>query len=1075
MKKQNNNKRLFGKALLVLLLLEFLNVNIFADSFYKYVGETFFLPFPKLSISNAAIYDYNYEPTIHIDITNQKYGEAKISSIFEGTEFVTCNIYYYVQSPSGYRQYGRTVQSHRVSCRSNDITLSAPKNEININEGMQLTCQFAHITYGQSPQVTYTVSPYGCVSVSPSGYVKGLKAGTATIQAKSNLGDNVSTVTITVRKIEPSSITIYPYVASMFCDENLRMRAEVEPSNAPQEVTWILYNSSSSIAEINNNGVVRGVSPGEITVKAVAQNGIYALRKVTLKAPPLVKEATIPHNNATGQNVFVNPSVTFSHALYKGNNFGEIAFTDRSGSKLNGVVELSGRSLIFRPAKPLDANSVYNLIVPANAVKNKWGSSYGANETLTFTTGDLEKLILSTSVSSRFVKKGTSVKIMANQPNASIFYTLDGTTPTTNSKKYSAPIVINKDSELKAIAVLEGYKNSDILDKKFIISNVSVVGTYPNNENPLYVYSNVIPSMTFSNKIERSANASKISFQCVGEGEMKKQIVVCDSSIYIVPQKELTLGRVYKINIPANAIKTIQGEYNESVEWSFVTGNSTNKISVGEEQGLALKSDKSLLAWGAQSYKTSDIDGGYEYSIVESPAKLMSDVADISSGFMHSAALKTDGSLWMWGRQYCGEFGNNSTASSSVPVKVLDNGVRAVCTGGQTSAIIKDDNTLWMCGRNDFGQVGNGTVNTVKTFVKVMENVKSAVAGWGVSFAITSNNQLYGWGRNDRNQLLSKGTDYSLAPKLVMNGVAFVSASVTESDYFAAIKNNGNLVIWGKGIDVPKTIDKNVATVSVGKNYVEYVKEDGSIWAFGENNYGQLGTGTSEYQEQPIKIMGGGKVVQSTNETTFFIKENGSVWAWGRNNKNLLGQRDSYSEISFKPVKVIEGLKVGSLTGLDCYKNQIVMEQGSYGVVPVYPHPLIANYKEITWKSSNPKCVSVNENGVIFGVSSGMANITATIRDKQNKSFTKKCVVVISDPTGMVAPIISGKELKAWASNHYIYITGVDEGEQIDLVNVSGTVVDKCTSNGTINKMPCNISGTYIIRTKEAQIKVLCK
>ena len=77
--------------------------SAFANSYSKYVGESFYLPFPSLSVSNAAIYNYQWEPTLHVNIKNNSLGEAEISSYFSGSEIVTCRIYYYIQSPSGSR------------------------------------------------------------------------------------------------------------------------------------------------------------------------------------------------------------------------------------------------------------------------------------------------------------------------------------------------------------------------------------------------------------------------------------------------------------------------------------------------------------------------------------------------------------------------------------------------------------------------------------------------------------------------------------------------------------------------------------------------------------------------------------------------------------------------------------------------------------------------------------------------------------------------------------------------------------------------------------------------------------
>lgn len=1072
----NQQTKLWLRALLLIVAIAIYS-SVHAEDFNKYVGESFYLPYPSLSLSNAAVYDHTYEPTTHIDIVNQTYGEAKISSYFTGSEYVTCNIYYYIQSPSGYRTFGRTVQTHRVTCKNNNITLSAPKDEINVNEGVQLSHKFDNSYYASNAQVTYSVSsasPSGCVSVSYSGYVKGISAGTATIQAKSNLSSNVSSVTIRVRKIDPTSVSVTPNPASVYCDASLQMYASVSPSGASQSVTWSLYDGNSSTASISSGGLVTGYMPGVITVKATAENGVYGLRTVTIKEPPFTRESSVPSNNSTGQNVFITPSVTYSHTLYKGDNFDNITLKSSAGDNISGTTKMSGKSIVFTPARPLLANTKYTLTIPANSVKNKWGTNYSNSVTIVFTTGILEKLTLSASPSNKFIKKGTSVKLTASKSNAAIYYTLDGTTPSDKSSPYTNAIVINNDVELNAIAILEGYEDSEILHNSYIISNVAVLNVFPNDENPLYKYSDVIPSITYSNKIEASANVDKIVLQRVGTGELEKQIIVCDSAIYVVPVEPLELGQVYKITIPANAIKTWQGEYNEAANWSFATGDFVKRISAGSpELGMALKSDNSLYLWGSQYVNGVNTDGSCEYNSIKSPTKFMSDVLEMSAGYMHFAAIKSDGSLWMWGRQYCGEFGNNTTTAAAQPTKVLANDVRSVSAGGQTTAIIKTDNTLWMSGRNDFGQIGNGNTDITRSFTKVLDNVNMAVAGWGVSFAVTDNGNLYGWGHNDKYQLLNDSVMYDDTPKVIMEDVAFISASATESKFFAAIKKNGELIVWGDNIMLPHKVDDNVINVSVGKDYVEYIKEDGSLWAFGANNYGQLGDGTSNEVLTPVKIMDEATFVQASTETTFTLKDNGSVYSWGRDKNHLLGQANNYSEISFQPSIIMEGMPVSELKGLVCYKSILLLKPDTYGIIPIYPLPLTANYRNISWISSNSTCSTIDEKGVVHAISEGETEITATITDSQNNTFMAKCLIVVGDNLTSIDLIHNNIGIQVWADNNIVYIDGLQVGQMINIYSANGVAIHHSVADSSTASIPIANNGIYIVRVGNQTVKVI--
>lgn len=1058
-----------------LLLIAFLSWNLgFANSYNRYVGESFYLPVPSLSISNAAIYNYQWEPTLHINIKNNSLGEAVISSYFSGTEVVTCRIYYYVQSPSGSRKYGITTQSHSVSCKNNNLTISTPKTSINPGEGVQLSHSFDNRYYSSNAQISYSASPTGIISVSPSGYVTGLKAGIASITAKSSLSDNVSSVTITVRKIDPDRVEITPSSASVYCDSRLAMNANVYPTGSPQNVSWSLYKGNSSIASISSSGIVSAYSPGEVTVKATAENGVYALQTVNVIEPSFTQTSSIPNSNATGQNVFINPRIIFSHALYKGESFNEIVLRTSSGI-VSGSVEVVDKSIIFKPHKPLAANTKYTFSIPINAVKNKWGTSYSSKIDLPFSTGDLDKLILESSLSNKFVKAGTTVQLTANKSNAAIYYTTDNSTPTDKSKRYTGAITIQKDMELRAIAVLEGYENSSELHNTYIISNVAVVGTYPNDNDPLYVYKDVIPCVTFSNKIEASSNADKIVMQCVGVGEIEKQVVVSDSSLYIIPNKSLELGNVYKITIPSNAIVTWQGEYNEAAEFSFSTGEFVKFInSGGPEMAQAIKTNHALYVWGSQYSKGANSDGSYEYNIASSPVLKMSNVQYASSGYTHHAIIKKDGSLWMWGRQYCGEFGNGGTSASSTPIKVISSGVREVSTGGQTTAIIKEDNTLWMCGRNDFGQVGNGKTDIAKSFTQVLSHVKSAVAGWGVSFAITEDQKLYAWGRNCNGELLNDTIEYVTTPQVILQDVAYVSASATESNMFAAIKTNGDLVIWCKYYKVPKILDKNVSMASVGKDFLLYVKDDGTAWGFGANNYGQLGIGSFEIPQSPVRIMKNVKEVRTACESSFVLKKNGSVWSWGRNKNNILGQRDYYSEISSTPKEMMEGMPMSTLQGLVCNKKQMEVNVGSRSVIPVKPFPLTADYDEITWKSSNPECVVVENNGVIYAKKSGTSNITALITDNVNRKYSVNCLVK-SVTTADIKNISEENLVNIWSHDLKIYVQGVSEGQYITVSTIDGRVLYKQVSNGNVNEFPMFINGAYIVNTGNKSIKIICK
>lgn len=116
----------------------------------------------------------------------------------------------------------------------------------------------------------------------------------------------------------------------------------------------------------------------------------------------------------------------------------------------------------------------------------------------------------------------------------------------------------------------------------------------------------------------------------------------------------------------------------------------------------------------------------------------------ISCGSQHMAAIDTDGSLWMWGRNDYGQLGNGASKNkysiisseecSYFPVKVMDHVVAFDC-GRYNTIALKTDGTVWAWGYNRYGQVGNGGVGDARPNynygdrcqtlpVKVMDNIR---------------------------------------------------------------------------------------------------------------------------------------------------------------------------------------------------------------------------------------------------------------------------------------------------------------------------------------------------------------
>jgi hypothetical protein len=248
------------------------------------------------------------------------------------------------------------------------------------------------------------------------------------------------------------------------------------------------------------------------------------------------------------------------------------------------------------------------------------------------------------------------------------------------------------------------------------------------------------------------------------------------------------------------------------------------------------------------------------------------------------AAIKTDGTLWLWGQGQGGKLGDNTEVSKSSPVQTVagGNNWEQVSTGGQTNfavAAIKTDGTLWMWGINGSGQLGDNTIIH----------------------------------RSSPIQTVAGGTNWNQ-----------VSMSKSTNAHCGAIKTDGTLWIWGQGFN--GQLGNNNATfnvsspiqtvaggtnwkqVSCGINHTAAIKTDGTLWTWGNNASGQLGDNTIVIKSSPIQTVTGGtnwKQVVAGNALTAAIKTDGTLWLWGGNSSGGIGDNTIVSKSS--PVQTISG------------------------------------------------------------------------------------------------------------------------------------------------------------------------
>ena len=224
---------------------------------------------------------------------------------------------------------------------------------------------------------------------------------------------------------------------------------------------------------------------------------------------------------------------------------------------------------------------------------------------------------------------------------------------------------------------------------------------------------------------------------------------------------------------------------------------------------------------------------------------------------------------------------------------------------------IKSDGTLWSWGINSNGQLGDGTNanKNIPTQITNEKNWKSINAGMNYTIALKTNGTLWAWGSNVFGQL---GDGTSIDRKIptqigIDNNWKFISSG--GGDHTFAIKNDGTLWGWGDNssgqLGDNTTVRKNTPTqigsstdwalISVGAGHTIALKTNGTLWAWGINSNGQLGDGTLINRKIPTQIGSSTDwaLISVGAGHTIALKTNGTLWAWGINSNGQLGDGTS--------------------------------------------------------------------------------------------------------------------------------------------------------------------------------------
>ena len=436
--------------------------------------------------------------------------------------------------------------------------------------------------------------------------------------------------------------------------------------------------------------------------------------------------------------------------------------------------------------------------------------------------------------------------------------------------------------------------------------------------------------LTFNQQVK--AGTGNVTLRLVGAAGtvvenfgVGSSVTISENRITIDPTADLSVDTIYHISYPSGCFTNNEGSDYVGTAYTF------------QARGY----DYQLWAWGQNTYGSSAQNNRTDRS---SPIQISGTnwrhVFGSGAVGYSVAGTKTDGTLWMWGYNQYGGLGQNDIVHRSSPTQVpgttWSDNVTTASSPGNPTAAVKTDGTLWVWGRGNYGQLGDNSVVSKSSPVQIPGTTWSTAADTMDGAAeqrmgcIKTDGTLWMWGRNQQGTLglNQNGANTNLSSPTQVPGTTW--SNLVMSQYITmAVKTDGTLWTWGWGnpghlgqndrtarsspVQIPGT------TWATGENKLSNsgvgsfaMKTDGTLWAWGARYMGVLGPnapGPAEYGSgggvsSPVQIPGTTwDQVAAQGYSVAARKTDGSLWAWGYADNGNLGQNNTTIRYS-SPVQI---------------------------------------------------------------------------------------------------------------------------------------------------------------------------
>ena len=347
------------------------------------------------------------------------------------------------------------------------------------------------------------------------------------------------------------------------------------------------------------------------------------------------------------------------------------------------------------------------------------------------------------------------------------------------------------------------------------------------------------------------------------------------------PSHNASGSTVYRFGVVGNQGKIAQLELSTPAVVSGITEDVV-QIATSNSDSYALTSTGQVWAWGVASYGELGDGQTAPYSTravrVDFPPGVKIVALANPAPFDGALAIDSHGHAWGWGLNASGDLCLSGPLELR-PARLPLNDV-ALATGARTHSLFYSAGTVYACGSGDAGELGNGSTASSPTPTPVIglprtARVTALTSSWEGSGALLATGAYYDWGYNPAGQLGDGSTASSTVPARVK-----LPAPVRQVSQGGSGPTNGQTIV---------------------------ILSDGSVWTWGNNQHGQLGDGGTADSRVPVRVNVPAAVtfvtVNSGGYASYAIDSSGTLWAWGGDQNGQLGT-GSGTRFETNPVNV---------------------------------------------------------------------------------------------------------------------------------------------------------------------------